>query len=131
MNKRDIQKKYLDKLKLIEKYNQNYYEKSKPLVDDRAYDSLKREILNLETKFPFLKSENSPSKTIGYKPSKNFTKSLHKVPMLSLANAFTEEDLLNFEKKILNFLSKDKNYQKIKIQKVENSILKRFKSLFN
>ena len=111
MNKRDIQKKYLDKLKLIEKYNQNYYEKSKPLVDDRTYDSLKREILNLETKFPFLKSENSPSKTIGYKPSKNFIKSLHKVPMLSLANAFTEEDLLNFEKKILNFLSKDKNYK--------------------
>ena len=47
MNKKDIQKKYLDKLKLIQKYNQNYYEKSKPLVEDRVYDSLKKEILSL------------------------------------------------------------------------------------
>ena len=111
MNKRDIQKKYLNKLKLIEKYNQNYYDKSKPLVDDKEYDNLKREILNLEIKFSFLKSKISPSITTGYKPSKNFNKSLHKVPMLSLGNAFTEEDLYNFEKKILNFLSKDKNYK--------------------
>ena len=111
MNKRDIQKKYLNKLKLIEKYNQNYYHKSKPLVDDKEYDNLKREILNLEIKFSFLKSKISPSITTGYKPSKNFNKSLHKVPMLSLGNAFTEEDLYNFEKKILNFLSKDKNYK--------------------
>ena len=111
MNKRDIQKKYLNKLKLIEKYNKNYYDKSKPLVDDKEYDNLKREILNLEIKFSFLKSKISPSITTGYKPSKNFNKSLHKVPMLSLGNAFTEEDLYNFEKKILNFLSKDKNYK--------------------
>ena len=46
---------------------------------------------------------------MGFKPSKNFKKVLHKVPMLSLANAFSEEDLLNFEKKILNFLSQTTN----------------------
>ena len=45
------------------------------------------------------------SQVVGYKPSKNFNKYPHKVPMLSLANAFTEEDLINFEKKILNYLS--------------------------
>jgi DNA ligase (NAD+) len=53
---------------------------------------------------------HSPTKSIGFKPSKNFQKIKHKVPMLSLGNAFNEEDLKNFEKKIINFLSlKDVN----------------------
>ena len=59
----------------------------------------------LEKKYNFLKSKNSPSKIVGHKPSKNFKKALHKVPMLSLGNAFSEEDLINFEKKIKNYLS--------------------------
>ena len=49
--------------------------------------------------------EKSPSKNVGYKPSKSFEKYAHKVKMLSLSNAFKEEDLVNFEKKILNFLN--------------------------
>ena len=110
MNKKNIQKNYNDKIKLINKYNVNYYDKSNPIVNDEVYDNLKKEILKLETDYNFLKSENSPSKVVGYKPSKNFKKSLHKVPMLSLANAFSEEDLDNFEKKIKNFLMlKEKN----------------------
>ena len=52
-----------------------------------------------------MKSENSPTKTVGFKPSKNFKKVKHRVSMLSLGNAFNEEDLINFEKKIINFLS--------------------------
>ena len=99
MKKKEIQKKYNEKIKLINKYNANYYDKSSPIVNDQDYDNLKKEILQLEINYNFLKSENSPSKVVGYKPSKNFKKSLHKVPMLSLANAFTEEDLDNFEKK--------------------------------
>ena len=66
---------------------------------------LKKEILDLEKKYNFLKSKNSPSKNVGFKPSKNFKKSLHKIPMLSLGNAFSEEDLINFEKRIQNYLS--------------------------
>ncbi len=110
MKKKEIQKKYNEKIKLINKYNAYYYEKSNPIVNDQVYDNLKKEILQLEINYNFLKSENSPSKVVGYKPSKNFKKSFHKVPMLSLGNAFSEEDLDNFEKKIKNFLSlKDKN----------------------
>ena len=59
----------------------------------------------------FLKSKDSPSNSIGYKPSKNFKKVSHKVPMLSLSNAFTEEDLFNFEKRIINFLDKEKGFE--------------------
>ena len=100
-----INKNYLEKIKKIQKHNELYYDKSKPTVLDQEYDKLKNEVLELENKFPFLKNKKSPSIIVGYKPSKNFTKSRHKVPMLSLGNAFGEEDLKNFEKKILNFLS--------------------------
>ena len=74
-------------------------------MDDAIYDSLKNEIFKLEKTYSFLKSKDSPSISIGYKPSKNFKKVKHKTPMLSLNNAFDREDLENFEKKILNFLN--------------------------
>ena len=106
-----IQKEYTKKIKLLNKYNKLYYEKSNPIVLDEEYDKLKKDILNLELKYPYLNSKNSPSKIVGHKPSKNFKKDLHRVPMLSLSNAFTEDDLINFEKKILNFLSKDKYFE--------------------
>jgi DNA ligase (NAD+) len=110
MNIKEIQKKYKKKIKLINRFNKFYYDKSNPKVSDKKYDDLKKEILLLEDKYQFLKSKNSPSKIIGYKPSKNFKKVLHRVPMLSLANAFGREDLINFEKRILNFLSEDKEF---------------------
>jgi DNA ligase (NAD+) len=111
MDKKEIQKLYQEKIKLLNRYNQYYYDKNKPLVDDKNYDELKIRILSLEKKYNFLASKKSPSEIIGYKPSKNFKKSAHKVPMLSLANAFSEEDLINFVKKILNFLSENKNFK--------------------
>ncbi len=111
MDKKEIQKLYKKKIRLLNRYNQYYYDKNKPLVDDKNYDELKESILSLEKKNDFLKSIKSPSKIIGYKPSKNFKKSTHRVPMLSLANAFSEEDLLNFEKRILNFLSEKENFK--------------------
>ena len=109
MNKRKIQDEYKKKIKLIKEYNKHYFDNNNPIISDSDYDDLKKNIILLEKKYNFLKSEFSPSKIIGYKPSKSFKKSLHRTPMLSLANAFTEEDLLNFEKKILNFLSMEKN----------------------
>ena len=104
-----VEKKYLKKIKLIEKYNKFYFDNNKPLVSDQEYDQLKVEILKIEKDFPNLKNKNSPSLKVGFKPSKNFNKAKHKVPMLSLSNAFNEEDLINFEKKIINFLSLKKN----------------------
>jgi len=100
-----IKKNYLIKIKKFKDYNKSYYEKSKPKINDTEFDKLKIEILDLEKKYNFLNNSYSPSNTVGFKPSKNFKKIKHKVPMLSLGNAFDEEDLKNFEKKILNFLS--------------------------
>ena len=72
MNKKQINKKYLSKVKLINKLNKFYYDKSKPIVSDKKYDDIKKEILILEKKYKFLNSQNSPSKIVGHKPSKNF-----------------------------------------------------------
>ena len=110
MNKK-IEINYKKKINLLQIYNKKYYEESDPAVSDEEYDTLKKDILLLEQKYKFLNSEKSPSRTVGYKPSRNFNKVAHKVPMLSLSNAFGEKDLINFEKKILNFISEDKTFK--------------------
>ncbi|WP_440935388.1 NAD-dependent DNA ligase LigA [Candidatus Pelagibacter sp.] len=104
MDKNKVKKEYNKKIQNLVKLNKHYYELSKPLVNDYEYDQIKADILSLEKKYDFLESANSPSKIVGFKPSKTFKKVLHRVPMLSLSNAFDEEDLVNFEKKINNFL---------------------------
>ena len=103
-------KGYKNKLKLLEKYNKFYYQNQKPIVSDKQFDKLKTEILELEKKHGFSDTK-SPSVKIGYKPSKKFQKFKHKVKMLSLSNAFNQEDLINFQKKNINFLALDKNYE--------------------
>tara|TARA_B100001063_G_scaffold119475_1_gene111597 strand:+ start:1635 stop:3665 length:2031 start_codon:yes stop_codon:yes gene_type:complete len=110
MNKNLIKKKYKEKIKLLDYYNQKYYSENKSKISDANFDILKKEIIELEKKYTYLKSKSSPQTQVGFKPSKNFKKVSHRVPMLSLSNAFTEEDLINFEKKILNFLDKKNNF---------------------
>ena len=105
MNEDIINKNYLKKIKLIQEHNKSYYNNNKSNISDQEYDILKKEIIDLEKKFDFLNNKGSPTKSVGYKPSKSFKKEKHTTPMLSLGNAFNEEDLNNFEKKIINFLS--------------------------
>ena len=105
-----INQEYLKKIKLFQKYNKYYYDLNDPLINDQEFDKLKLEIIKLEKKYKFLNNINSPSNSVGFKPSKVFKKVKHSVPMLSLGNAFDEEDLINFEKKILNFLNEDKSF---------------------
>ena len=111
MTDKEIQKYYKKKIKELTKHNKLYFENSSPEISDKDYDEIKKEILDLEKKYIFLKSDLSPSNSLGYEPSKNFIKFKHRVKMLSLSNAFGTEDLENFEKKIFNYLNK-----KIKIE---------------
>jgi len=111
MDKKKIKKEYDNKIQNLIKLNKHYYEFSKSLVDDQEYDKIKKKLLLLEKKYNFLKSEDSPSKIVGFKPSKNFKKVSHRVSMLSLSNAFSEEDLKNFEKKIINFLDQNNSFR--------------------
>ena len=109
MNNEFVKKKYKKKIKEFIKHNRLYFDKNTPQVSDKYFDELKKEILDLEKKFDFLNDKNSPSKIIGFEPSKNFKKSKHRVKMLSLANVFKKEEVENFEKKIKNFLDLDKS----------------------
>ena len=111
MNRDLIKKKYKKKIDLLDYYNQKYYSENKSEVSDSDFDFLKKEIINLEKKYSYLKSKISPQTQVGYKPSKIFKKVSHRVPMLSLSNAFTEEDLTNFEKKIFNYLDRKDNFE--------------------
>ena len=106
MIKEKIKKEYKLKIKELNRHNKLYYEKSSPSITDAQYDKLKKEILELENQFSYLKSKYSPNKNVGFKSSKNFEKFKHKTPMLSLSNAFNEDDLKNFEKKIFNYLNR-------------------------
>ncbi len=106
MKEVEIKKYYKKKINELKNHNKLYFEKSSPKISDKEYDEIKKEILDLENKFSFLKSSSSPSNSLGFAPSKNFIKSTHRVKMLSLSNAFGIKDLENFEKKIFNYLNK-------------------------
>ncbi len=136
MNEKEIKKNYQIKIKELKQNNFLYFEKNNPKITDAKYDELKNEILYLEKKYSFLNHKDSPSKIVGFKPSKNFKKINHKVPMLSLANAFSEEDLINFEKKIINYLNENKNYKieysaEPKIDGISASLVYKNKNLIN
>jgi DNA ligase (NAD+) len=101
----DIIKNYLKKINLIEKHNKSYYGKDAPTVPDSKFDELKKNILDLEKKYTFLKKYGSINHKIGFKPSSKFNKVRHSKQMLSLANAFDNKDIKDFEKKINNYLN--------------------------
>ena len=111
MNKKNILNEYKKKIKEYKRFNEAYYDKSNPIINDSEFDKIKQNLIELEKKYDFLNDKASPSKTVGYKPSKNFNKIPHRAPMLSLANAFNEEDLENFETKIKNYLNKKDDFK--------------------
>ncbi len=101
----DLIKNYQRKIKLIKRYNKLYYNDDSPSVTDSVYDKLKKEVVELEDENSFLKKFGSVKNIIGSQPSNKFKKIKHLRPMLSLSNAFGEEDMLNFLKKIKNYLN--------------------------
>ena len=111
MEKEKIKALYFDKITKLNEYNKAYYDQDNPIISDHKYDRLKIGILNLENKYKFLKSKLSPTKNVGYKPSGKFKKIKHKIPMLSLSNAFSENNIVDFLKKIKNFLKLSNDYK--------------------
>ena len=82
-----------------------YYVKDDPLISDGEYDLLFQELLDLEARFPDLVTPDSPSRRVGGVPLSHFDTVEHRVPMLSLENAFSEEDFFEFEKRLHRFLN--------------------------
>ena len=104
MERKEIEKVYVKKINKLKKYDEAYFKYDNPIISDKDYDGIKQEILNLEKKYSYLKSQNSPSKKVGYKPSGKFDKVAHEVPMLSLSNAFSKENVADFFKKIRKYV---------------------------
>ena len=86
--------------KLIDKYNYEYYVNDNPSVSDQEYDSLLHELIALENKHPEIDNTNSPTQRVGGKVLDQFNKITHKRQMLSLANAFNYEELVDFDRRI-------------------------------
>ena len=86
--------------KLIEQYNYEYHTLDKPSVSDAEYDRLMNELINLEKANPQIDSSTSPTQRVGGKVLDEFVKITHKRPMLSLANAYNEADLINFDQRV-------------------------------
>ncbi len=96
---------YKKKIALIKKHNRYYYNDDKPKISDADYDKLKNEVLDLEKKNVFLKDLNIFSETLGAPPTNKFKKINHLKPMLSLSNAFDKNGMIDFLKKIKNYLN--------------------------
>jgi DNA ligase (NAD+) len=92
----------------IEKHNRRYYEEAAPTISDREYDALYRELSDLEERFPKLAAADSPTQRIGDKPLKAFGQITHRVPMLSLDNTYSEEEVKDFYRRMERLLPNKK-----------------------
>ena len=92
----------------ITEHNRRYYEEAAPTISDREYDRLYKELVDLETQFPELVTPHSPTQRVGGKPLQAFAQIQHRVPMLSLDNTYSEEEVVNFYKRITRLLPEEK-----------------------
>ena len=88
----------------IAAHDERYYQNDAPTISDADYDALRRRNATLEARFPELVLADSPSRRVGAKPARGFAKLRHAVPMLSLDNAFGDEDVADFVDRIRRFL---------------------------
>ena len=93
--------------KLIELHDYNYYALDAPTIPDAQYDTLFRELLELEQQYPQLTTPDSPTQRVGLAALKEFSQLRHKSPMLSLANAFTAGEVEGFDRRVRQSLSID------------------------
>ncbi len=105
MEKKVIINNYKIKISNLKEHNNLYFNKDKPKISDADYDILKKEILSLEKKYPYLIKLGLTDNLVGSPPTNKFKKIKHLVAMLSLSNAFNLSDMKDFLKKVNNFLS--------------------------
>ena len=92
----------------IKEHDRRYYEEAAPTISDREYDRLYKELVDLEAKFPDFVTPDSPTQRVGGKPLQAFAQIQHRVPMLSLDNTYSEDEVANFYKRITRLLPDEK-----------------------
>jgi DNA ligase (NAD+) len=100
MDRQAAQTRIEELRELLNKYNYEYYVLDRPSVPDAEYDRLMQELIALEEQYPEFKTKDSPSQRVGGQPLDAFQKVEHRIPMLSLANAFHEGDLRDFDRRV-------------------------------
>ncbi|MEK3806347.1 NAD-dependent DNA ligase LigA [Bacillus sp. FSL H8-0547] len=95
---------------LLNKYNYEYHVLDKPTVPDSEYDQLLHELIDIEERFPEFKTPDSPTQRVGGEILEGFKKVQHQTPMLSLGNAFNEQDLRDFDRRVRQAVGDDVHY---------------------
>src|SRR5438067_1864828 len=103
----------------IAHHDQLYYAKDQPEISDAAYDELRRRNTAIEARFPELIRADSPSRRVGAAPAAGFAKVTHSVPMLSLENAFTEEEVRDFFAGVRNFFRRPEDLARVAEDAIE------------
>ena len=91
----------------LHRHNHNYYVLNAPEIDDQTFDFLMRELQDLEAKHPECADDNSPTMRVGSDLNKNFVQVVHKYPMLSLANTYSEAEVAEFYERVKKSLNED------------------------
>lgn len=104
------QKRIEELINLINYHNEKYYNQDSPEIEDFEYDNLMKELIKLEEENPELKRNDSPSNRVGGKPLDKFEQVVHKIPMLSLSNAYSWEDLKDFDSRVRDAVGSDVEY---------------------
>jgi len=104
-SKLEIKKEIEELREEIRKHNYQYYVLDQPLVSDYEYDQLMRQLIKFEQDYPRFVTPDSPTQRVGAKPLEQFMTAQHLSPMLSLSNAFSEQELLDFDQRIKKNIS--------------------------
>ena len=104
MDRKEADKKIAQVREEILKHDRRYYDEAAPIISDRQYDRLYKELVDLETQFPDLVTPDSPTQRVGGKALEAFGQIQHLAPMLSLDNTYSEEEVANFYKRITRLL---------------------------
>jgi DNA ligase (NAD+) len=104
MDRKETDKKIAQLREEVRKHDRLYYNEAAPIISDREYDRLYKELLDLETQFPDLVTPDSPTQRVGGKALEAFAQIQHIAPMLSLDNTYSEEEVSNFYKRITRLL---------------------------
>jgi DNA ligase (NAD+) len=108
LNQEDAAKRIAILRKEIQEHNRRYYEEAAPTISDCEYDHLYRELADVEKRFPYLASADSPTQRVGGQPLKAFAQITHRAPMLSLDNTYSEEEVTDFYRRLERLLPNKK-----------------------
>ena len=104
MTHAEAQARHAQQAEEIRRHDQAYYVHAKPVISDREYDQLSRELLDLEKEFPDLCTPDSPSQRVGGAPLSAFQQHQHAIPMMSLDNTYSQEEVRDFVKRVRKLL---------------------------